>query len=446
MTPVDDVEPMVSAWSADLEQGTVPFRALHDPEIYAAELQRIFGRAWLALGLESEVAEGGDFVVRTMGEDEVIVSRDDDGAIHVLLNNCRHRGTWLCREEKGNTRTFRCPYHGWVYRNDGSWAGAPMKARAYRTLKPEEWGLLRAPKVETRWGVIFATLDPDAPSLDDYLGEFAFHADAFMDVDSRGYRLLSDPSRWRAHSNWKSNPENVTGDAYHVAYLHESAVEVGVVPPVAPIQDHFTMFNVGNGHGLLAWNLHDAGMLPPGSNPWGYPSRVWDQFDKAGLTGAQLKFIGEFTPLTMMIFPNLTFTRLITPDPATGEPLLWTWMRVVQPHGPSEHISWNWFMNFAAEPEAHSPIALRAGLQWLGPAGIGDIDDALSWEGAAKAGGSVFAQSQNMQMNYLMGVGDMSTASDVPGWDGPGAARKTAYNEDNQREFYTEWLKRLGGA
>src|SRR5258707_15167725 len=55
----------------------VQMRALSDPEIYELEMQRIFGKVWLLLGHESEIPQPGDFVVRDMGSDSVIVSRDN---------------------------------------------------------------------------------------------------------------------------------------------------------------------------------------------------------------------------------------------------------------------------------------------------------------------------------------------------------------------------------
>ena len=50
----------------------------------------------------------GDFVVRDMGEDNVIVSRDRQVEIHVFLNVCSHRGMKVCRAEAGNAEINRC--------------------------------------------------------------------------------------------------------------------------------------------------------------------------------------------------------------------------------------------------------------------------------------------------------------------------------------------------
>ena len=84
------------------EAGLVSRRIFHDEEIYRAELDRIFKRAWLYLAHESEVPDSGDFVHVYMGEEAVILCRDRDGQLYGLVNSCRHRGNRVCRVDRGN--------------------------------------------------------------------------------------------------------------------------------------------------------------------------------------------------------------------------------------------------------------------------------------------------------------------------------------------------------
>ena len=102
-------------------------RLLSDHEVYKLEMERIFAKTWLLLGHETEIPNSGDFVVRDMGEDQVIVSRDRKGDVHVLLNVCPHRGMRVCMAEVGNAPMHRCVYHGWAFRPDGSFIGAPIE-------------------------------------------------------------------------------------------------------------------------------------------------------------------------------------------------------------------------------------------------------------------------------------------------------------------------------
>src|SRR4051794_28252843 len=153
-------------------QGTVDRRIFSDDEIYQAELEHIFARAWNFMAHDSQIPNAGDFFLNYIGEDRVIVVRDKAGQPQVLLNTCRHRGNAVCRAEEGHATSFMCTYHGWTYDLQGKLVGVPgFKDYYHEDLNREEWGLISAAKVETYRGFIFASLDPEAPSLEDYLGE-----------------------------------------------------------------------------------------------------------------------------------------------------------------------------------------------------------------------------------------------------------------------------------
>src|SRR6185436_14361018 len=121
---------------------------------------------------ESQLKGPGEYLVSYIGEDQVIVVRDEDGEVHALLNTCRHRGNALCRAEQGRAKSFVCSYHGWNYGLDGRLIGVPGLSTFYRRdLDRSGLGLAKAAQVDSYMGFWFATLDPQAPSLHDYLGE-----------------------------------------------------------------------------------------------------------------------------------------------------------------------------------------------------------------------------------------------------------------------------------
>ena len=117
-----------------------------DPQIFADELERVFHRGWVFVGHDSEVPRPGDFVTRHLGTEPVIMARGQDGTIAVLVNRCAHRGTMVCAAERGHTRTFTCPYHGWTYDLGGELLGAPYPG-GYAGFDKSRHGLTRAPRV-----------------------------------------------------------------------------------------------------------------------------------------------------------------------------------------------------------------------------------------------------------------------------------------------------------
>src|SRR4051812_11529445 len=152
--------------------GCVLFRAaVHSaPAVFDLERDRLFCRTWQFLAHESEIPEPGDYVVRRIVDDSFIVARDEHGRVRVLLNMCRHRGMQVCRAEAGNASHFRCPYHAWTYRNDGTLVGVPFHQEAYggdAGFEKATNGLVAPPHVDSYRGLIFANLDPAAPPLDD---------------------------------------------------------------------------------------------------------------------------------------------------------------------------------------------------------------------------------------------------------------------------------------
>ena len=80
-------------WPAE-GNARVPYRMFCDPDIYHAELSRIFlGPTWQYLALAGELAQPGDYLTTFLGETPVIVTRGQDGEIHAMVNRCAHRAT-----------------------------------------------------------------------------------------------------------------------------------------------------------------------------------------------------------------------------------------------------------------------------------------------------------------------------------------------------------------
>src|SRR2546426_724358 len=101
-------------------QRTLPGRYYTLAEIYAEERERIFTARWICVGCAADIPAAGDYLLRTIAGESVIVVRGRDGALRAFYNVCRHRGTRLCEEPRGRfSETIQCPYHAWTYTIDG---------------------------------------------------------------------------------------------------------------------------------------------------------------------------------------------------------------------------------------------------------------------------------------------------------------------------------------
>lgn len=209
----------------------VPYWVYTDAGVFEREMQRIFcGASWSYVGLEAEIPDNGDYLVTRIGNRSVVVTRDQSGDIRGFINSCAHRGVKICRERRGNSRMFVCPYHQWSYDARGRLKGVPfIKGVKQLGGMPEDFRRedhnLPELAIATRGGVIFASFDHDLPDLESYLGT---SNTAYFDrvFDGRELRLLGY-SRQLIPGNWKLMFENIK-DPYHASLLHVFLVTFGL--------------------------------------------------------------------------------------------------------------------------------------------------------------------------------------------------------------------------
>ncbi len=200
----------------------VPYWIYSDADIYAQEQARIFrGASWSFLCLEAELPGPNTYRTSSLGEMPVVVTRDAAGELHGFENRCAHRGSLLCLNERGAGREIVCVYHNWTYDLAGNLTGVAFrrgiggKGGMPKSARPEEHAP-RKLRLATLAGLVFGTLSPATPPLEDYLGP---------EIVARIARVMRAPVKLLGGysqilpSNWKLYMENVK-DSYHASLLH----------------------------------------------------------------------------------------------------------------------------------------------------------------------------------------------------------------------------------
>jgi phenylpropionate dioxygenase-like ring-hydroxylating dioxygenase large terminal subunit len=196
-----------------------------DPDVFHAEMTAIFGGTWVYVAHESQLPSPNDYVSTWVGPRPVLVTRDGDGALHALVNRCRHRGVILAGAEAGNASRFRCEYHGWTYRNTGDLSGVPYPKGYGDCLDKTRLGLGRL-RAESVHGFIFATLATEIEPLEQHLGPAAAALEEWAGRAPGGrLSIRSGARRVAIEANWKVVWDN-SADGYHPAFTHRSLLEV----------------------------------------------------------------------------------------------------------------------------------------------------------------------------------------------------------------------------
>lgn len=220
-----------------VREGAVHRAAYVDPAVFALEEERIFRRVWLYVGHESEIAQPGDYVLRRLGPEEVILARQEDGGLALLHNRCAHRGARVAATPQGNVRQFRCPYHAWTYRLDGSLVGVPLPEGYPSKL---DLGLARVPRVASYRGFVFGSHAAEGPSLPEFLGGLAGAFDNMVERAPAGtLSRFGGALRLEYRGNWKMFMENAV-DLVHPGFVHRSSVEAARAHPEALAADGLT--------------------------------------------------------------------------------------------------------------------------------------------------------------------------------------------------------------
>lgn len=207
-----------------LEAATFPPHYYTSPEIYELELERIFFKQWQCVGRVEDIPNVGDYMTRNIATEPIVIVRDADNEIRAHINFCRHRGCQIV-EGDGNTKAFRCPYHGWMFGLDGQLRAAP-EFRDTLDFDKADYPLY-AVKTEVWQGFIFINLDTEAEPLGPQLTETDKFGLNLYDMENQ---VTTHRWEYTLDCNWKAYVENFH-EEYHVPWVHAETFQ-----PVAPMK------------------------------------------------------------------------------------------------------------------------------------------------------------------------------------------------------------------
>jgi phenylpropionate dioxygenase-like ring-hydroxylating dioxygenase large terminal subunit len=361
-----------------------------------------------------------------------------NGQVRALFNRCTHRGTTLCRWDKGSAKSFQCPYHGWHFLNTGKLRGVPWPDGYACDFRDPKFNVAQLSHVESYRGFIFGTLNAKPQSLSDYLGPIKRPIDEWLDRHPSGRVVVSEANRLKYKGNWKLAYDN-SADGYHVVYSHRSLLETenrlaedsskGMSyykdsPDNAPMYVQY----MGNGHHFKdkrpnlekrtggLWAIESA---HPGMEHYEGEFRR-----RYGAKAGELLDLAGSEPVNINVFPNLS--------------ILGNHIQVIEPLSVDE-TNTTWYATAVVDDSGalggavNDINALRMRTQEGFP-NFGEVDDVSNFEQIQRG-------LQCLEDEWIY----MHRGMDIPGrirTDDSGVITAPATDEMFMREYIKEW-KRL---
>ena len=326
-----------------------------DEELFALEQEQFFANTWNYVGHDSQIPNPGDYLRNDIAGQPLIVVRHQDDSVRVLMNRCAHKGSRLVSAPCGNTgKHFRCPYHAWTFRTDGSLLSMPLKNGYDGTAMPDceaAKGLATVADVRLHRGFIFARLSDTGPSFEDYFGDSLSSIDNMADRSPEGrLEITGGCLRFLHPCNWKLFVENLN-DTMHPMVVHESSAGTakrmwldqpeGVPKPMAieqftPFMSDYKFFDdmgvrvFANGHSFsgVHFSIHSKYSAMP----------AYDEAMRAAYGDERAAAILGLARHNTVYYPNLTIKGAIQA------------IRVVKPIAVDKTIVESWTFRLAGAP------------------------------------------------------------------------------------------------
>ncbi len=387
------------------------------PEIFALEMEHLFANTWVHVGHASQIPNHGDYYTTSIGAQPVIMVRHADGQVKVLYNRCPHKGTKIAIDGCGNAgKFFRCPYHAWTFKTDGSLLAIPLR-KGYENTGFENSeatkGMTPVRHVRNYRDFIFAKLADGGPDFEAFFGESLSSFDNMIDRSPAGkLEVAGGVFRYLHHCNWKMLLENQT-DTCHPMVAHESSAGTALdvwkqmapdgrgkrpmaVEIIAPFMSPYEFFegmgirvwDNGHGHTGVSHSIHSDYSAVPG---------YFEQMTAAyGATRA--KAILDESRHNTVYFPNVMIKGPIQ------------LMRIFRPLAANKTLVESWTYRLVDAPDLLLERTLAYNRLINAPTSIVGHDDAEVYERAQEGLASDGNEWVNVQRLYDRAEASQTTA------------------------------------
>lgn len=198
----------------------VPIDMIISREAHELEKEKIWSRAWQFVCREEQIPNVGDQYVYDICDKSYIIVRASETEIKAFVNSCPHRGRAL-RDFNGNAQNIRCAFHSLTWDLKGAIKRMPCFNEFTGDLHSTDvWKLVEA-RIGTWGGFVFMNPDPEAESLEAFLGELPHHFRRWELSD----RFIAAHVHKIVPVNWKVAQEAFM-ESFHVTTTHPQASAV----------------------------------------------------------------------------------------------------------------------------------------------------------------------------------------------------------------------------
>jgi phenylpropionate dioxygenase-like ring-hydroxylating dioxygenase large terminal subunit len=240
----------------ELGHDFIPRERYISPDFMGQEWDRLWTKVWLMGCPLQDLREPGDYVVTEIGNESIVLTRDEEGGVNAFYNVCSHRGNQVAYGRSGHTDVFKCSYHLWQYNLRGELIHVPDSETFPQGAPCDKLSIVKLP-CEIWSGWVWFSLNPDVEPLTDFLGILPEHLNPYH---FEKMALVNDVTvEWDC--NWKTSVD-AFNETYHVAGTHPQLMTM--------LEDMDVQIDCYERHnrylipfGCVSTHLEDGGIITP---------------------------------------------------------------------------------------------------------------------------------------------------------------------------------------